>query len=251
MMRVLPYKMTSKSGKALAKALGVLRVRPDGNFRNNHDHTIVNWGYGGKIHFPHKDTLNPAWAVDNAANKLKSFRLFKEHGVPTPEWTTDPVIAEGWEGPVMARYLLRGHSGKGIALLSSDGAVRSSKRAPLYVKYVKKQDEYRYHVFNGSVIDVQQKKKRRDVDNEEVDYQVRNASSGWVYCRDAITPPHSLGAVAIRAVEALGLDFGAVDIIWNNHRGQGYVLEVNTAPGLEGSTLTTYVEAIREQSIHN
>jgi len=251
-MRVLPYKMTSKSGKALAAALGCKRVRPDGNFRNNHDHTIVNWGYGGKIHFPHKDTLNPAWAVDNAANKLKSFRLFKEHGVPTPEWTTDRDTAMEWiggdEATVVARTVLRGHSGAGIVVTDR---VHSLPTAPLYVKYVKKQDEYRYHVFNGSVIDVQQKKKRRDVDNEEVDYQVRNASSGWVYCRDAITPPHSLGAVAIRAVEALGLDFGAVDIIWNNHRGQGYVLEVNTAPGLEGSTLTTYVEAIREQSIHN
>ena len=43
-MVILPYKMKSKSAKVLAEALGVRRVRPDGKFKNNFNHTIVNWG---------------------------------------------------------------------------------------------------------------------------------------------------------------------------------------------------------------
>lgn len=45
------------------------------------------------------------------------------------------------------------------------------------------------------------------------------------------------------AVKACGLDFGAVDIIWNNHYQKAYVLEINTAPGLEGSSVDNYRKA--------
>ena len=78
-----------------------------------------------------------------------------------------------------------------------------------------------------------------------MDYQVRNHENGWVYCRDDLDVPASVFSDATSAVAALGLDFGAVDIIWNQNQARSYVLEVNTAPGLEGTTLTKYVEAIR------
>jgi glutathione synthase/RimK-type ligase-like ATP-grasp enzyme len=42
----------------------------------------------------------------------------------------------------------------------------------------------------------------------------------------------------------LELTFGAVDILRDINR-VSYVLEVNTAPGLEGTTLTNYERAIR------
>jgi glutathione synthase/RimK-type ligase-like ATP-grasp enzyme len=47
------------------------------------------------------------------------------------------------------------------------------------------------------------------------------------------------------AVAALGLDFGGVDVIWNERRQMAYVLEVNTACGLEGQTVNDYAEAFR------
>ena len=47
---------------------------------------------------------------------------------------------------------------------------------------------------------------------------------------------------AIKAVELCGLYFGAVDMIWNAYKKQGYVLEINTAPGLEGQTVENYAE---------
>jgi len=53
--------------------------------------------------------------------------------------------------------------------------------------------------------------------------------------------------VALAAVSALGLDFGAVDIIYNEHENQYYVLEVNTAPGLEGTTVEKYAEAFAKE----
>ena len=114
----------------------------------------------------------------------------------------------------------------------------------MYTKYFKKADEYRVHVFDGEVIDVQQKRKRQEVPNEEVDYQVRSGRNGWVFCRDGVDCPGSVRIMACRAVNVLGLDFGAVDIGWNRHNEECAVFEVNTAPGLEGSTLDSYYRAI-------
>ena len=50
---------------------------------------------------------------------------------------------------------------------------------------------------------------------------------------------------AIKAVQALGLDFGGVDIV-ETPDGTGYVIEVNTACGLHGTTITKYCEAINK-----
>jgi len=118
--------------------------------------------------------------------------------------------------------------------------------APMYTKYVKKQDEYRVHVFDGEVIDVQQKKKRQLVPNEDVNYQIRNSANGWVYCRDAVVVPDCVRTAAVAACAALGLDFGAADVGYNCAGQSAVVYEVNTAPGLEGTTLERYNRAIQQ-----
>jgi glutathione synthase/RimK-type ligase-like ATP-grasp enzyme len=52
-------------------------------------------------------------------------------------------------------------------------------------------------------------------------------------------------AMAVHCVSALGLDFGAVDVI-ENKKGS-WILEVNTAPGLEGQTLEVYRSAFEQK----
>ena len=50
--------------------------------------------------------------------------------------------------------------------------------------------------------------------------------------------------MALNAIEDLQLDFGAVDVVVSGYSGGAFVLEVNSAPGLEGTTVQKYVEAI-------
>jgi hypothetical protein len=64
-----------------------------------------------------------------------------------------------------------------------------------------------------------------------------------VFARTDIMDSPEVRELAARAVSALGLDFGAVDIAYCE--GLPYVLEVNTAPGLHGTTLVKYVNAFR------
>lgn len=191
---------------------------------------------------------NPA-QVKAAGNKLSCFQALQGvEGVTIPEWTVDREVADGWVksgSVVLARNTLTGHSGEGIVVISPENLTDPLPRAPLYVRYVKKRKEFRVHVGNGQVFDVQEKRRNRDYDGDPNNL-VRNHQNGWVYCREDIEEPTAMRQMAIQAVLTLGLDFGAVDIIWNGHFNQCFVLEVNTAPGLEGTTLRKYTELFME-----
>jgi glutathione synthase/RimK-type ligase-like ATP-grasp enzyme len=140
--------------------------------------------------------------------------------------------------------VLNGHSGRGIVLSTSDNG-HPLVNAPLYVKYKKKRKEFRVHVFQGAIIDVAEKRRMRAERRPDIfDGYIRNHANGWVFCRNSVVRPADLEGSALAACAALGLDFGAVDIIWNERENKSYVLEVNTAPGLMGTTLTNYANAI-------
>jgi len=245
---VYPYKMQSGSAKMLAKELNTVRVSPDGKFRNNYKRPIVNWGNSehpewlGEWWQTDQVVLNKADQVKRATNKLASFRLFKDKEVAHPEWTTHKEIAEMWLAAgetIVVRQTLTGHGGDGIIIVETGDTLPD---APLYTLYFKKKHEYRVHVFDGKVIDFQEKKRERD--NGDIDSKVRNHANGWVFCRSDVVLPDSVRVEAIKAVSALGLTFGAVDVGFNTHYSTACVFEVNTAPGLTDTTAKVYAAAI-------
>ena len=181
--------------------------------------------------------VNHPEAVAKAVNKLRTFEALSPE--ITPPWTVDPLVAREWGSPVVCRHLLTSHSGRGIEIVGPGVDIPD---APLYTKYIKKTSEWRVHVAFGEVIDVT--RKIRDPNREVTDWQVRNHSNGFIFARESGEPPSpSITLYALEAIKALGLDFGAVDIVWSNYYQRAYVLEVNSAPGMEGQTLDAYVEA--------
>jgi hypothetical protein len=247
---LIGYKIGSRSLKNLQTQLKedqterrVLRVRRTSiRYKRRVSDRIVAWG--PTLPSPHVDQQQEA-AKKIASNKLLSFRKFKEHNVPTPEWTTDLNIAMSWVNDdnktVFARTLLCSHSGKGIYVMSPTSNMNAID-AKLYVQYKKKKHEYRVHVFNNTVIDITQKKRR--VGHENRNNQIRNHANGWVYARENLEIPDNIQEIALNACDALGLHSGAVDIIWNEKENKCYVLEINSAPGIEGTTLKNYANAI-------
>lgn len=259
-LRIEPYKRYSGGAKALSKRIGVLRATPKQVQKHGTFDTIINWG-NSERRFANATYINDPQAVAIASNKIHTARRFGEAYIPQPKYTTDRRCATEWvsEGrAVLCRTLTHAHGGRGIVLVNRGfepsprgrvgrGGIRRGNvlvDAPLYTRYVKKAEEYRVHVFDGEVIDVQQKRKRQEVPNEEVDYQIRNHDTGWVFCRDGLVCPDIVLQSAVRAVSVLGLDFGAADIGYNRAGESCLVYEVNTAPGIEGSTLDSYYEAI-------
>ena len=117
--------------------------------------------------------------------------------------------------------------------------------APSYVQYIPKAYEFRVHVFGDVIIDVQQKKKSNAVDL--VNTKIRNHANGGIFSREdmaAEAESYTMRKIAVDAVRRMQLDFGAVDIIYNNKEDMFYILEINTAPGLEGATVKLYADAI-------
>ena len=242
---IVPYKMGSQSCKRLKEKFievghKALQIKPTSRtFRPKLTDKYIYWGGTTIINVPLENSYNPI--RHRASNKLLTLRNCNEAGLSTVPWTEEREIANEWltEGKtVVARATLVGHSGAGITIHTTPTDLPT---VSLYTKYVKKTYECRIHIFKGRMIDAQIKRKVRDV--EENNPLIRNIHTGWVYCRDNYIPDPTSIQLAIDAVRVVGLDFGAVDLIYNQHYNQFYILEVNTAPGLEGTTLINYVNA--------
>lgn len=234
---IRPYSMRSKSAKDLAETLGCLRTQmpPTG-------YDIINWGSGSIT------GLNNSLAVSNAVNKIRTFDCLARASVRTPDWTTNKDVAKSWitttNDTVFCRTTTNGHSGQGIVIAKT---VLDLVNAPLYTKFIDKDAEFRIHVFDGRVIDQRQKIKASDGRPITSNY-INTHNNGYVF--QHTSAPVDCHTQAIAAVKALGLDFGAVDVVYKKDTpssGKAYVLEVNTAPGLTGSTITAYANAIRSR----
>jgi hypothetical protein len=177
-------------------------------------------------------------------NKIEQFNVFKRDGVSCPAFTTDSAeVANLGSKTVFARTLVNSTNGRGI--VEFDVGQGEVPRAPLYTAYIPKKAEYRVHVFGGQVIDIQQKRKKRGHEGER-DTRVRNVQNGYVYCREGIAPPEDLKELAINAVKACAYQYGAVDVIYNEKQNKCFVLEVNSRPGLMGTTTEKYADALIE-----
>lgn len=254
-IRILPYKQGSKSAKALADELGGKVLKLVGStFKPKSTDVIINWGTTQSVcqtlplltAFDSYTLLNQWLKIADASNKLKFFEKMKEHcpDVIPRFWTNKDDIPDD-AFPVVCRTVLSGHSGAGI-VIADDRA--SLVGAPLYVQYVKKKDEYRVHLGKGRegqtvIIAIQRKARRNGFENPN--WQIRNLDNGFVFVRDGVTPPASVSQAAQESFQGTGLDFGAVDVIYNENLGRAYVLEINTAPGLEGQTIKDYADFFR------
>lgn len=241
----------SNSAKELAAQPGFLRLRDDRFHKVKPGDMIINWGVSTAIPVPVH--YNVPHAIQKASNKLQAFIQMDDNGVKCVDFTEDAKEALKWcqaGQTVVARTKLTGHSGDGILIIEK-GKVTSLAQmmeyeAPLYTRYIFKEREYRVHVVGGKVIDTQRKIK--DPEKEVTSWKVRSHDNGFIFARNGIDPSKVRNDMAVKACGSLGLDFGAVDII-QDKAGTYYVLEVNTAPGLEGQSVETYATALREMAI--
>lgn len=230
------------------------RIKRRGStYRPRLNHTIINWGCSS---IPYATYLNSAAAIAKASNKLKTFKTL-EGSIPIPTYFEEQraasIFIEGNpETTIFCRSKLSGHSGVGITISRTKEEL---VEAPLYTVGIQNGGEFRVHVFRNlntdelEVIDITKKRRRTELMEQEggINSDIRNVRGGWVYCHNNVELPESVQVMAKSAVETLGLDFGAVDIIREKNTDNYYVLEVNSAPGLSSpTTLAAYVNIIKK-----
>lgn len=245
---IYPYMEGSKGAKALAEAIGTKVIRTKGSkFKGDHSKVIINWGSSNLPDEVNKcHVINKASALKKATNKRLFFEAV-EGKLQIPEFTVDRDVAHGWledGGTVVVRTTLTGHSAEGLYIIESETDWKNFdlSLAKLFVKYIPKKYEYRVHVVGDEVVDVQRKAASKEVPAHHLNWKVRNLNNGFIFMREGVEDNLSpqVKDQAIKAVKLVGLDFGAVDIIFNVYHNMAYVLEVNAAPGLEGSTPASY-----------
>lgn len=242
MSNVLLYRPAGRpTGRQIAKALGLSygTVAYFDRKGRRIDSVAIRWGGAERPNLDTPTTLNKAEAIRLASSKLSSFRRFNETGVPIPDFTTDPNVARGWETDYLGRTS-EGFQGKGICVYRG---CEVPQRHQLYVRFIPNEREYRLHVCRGVVISFQRKYLERP--ELKGDGYIKNHAHGYVFATPKRALNKSRQEAAVAAVEALGLDFGAVDMVVDK-QGQEYVLEVNTAPALSPLRIEHYVKALRE-----
>lgn len=234
----------SNGAKELGKQPGFRRAKQGGAILSTD--TVINWG-SSTLAFKHSKLLNKPYNVGLAANKLKAFVQMAVMGVvDCVDWTDDKPVAQAWlnaGSTIVTRTKLTGHSGDGIIIVEPGEEIPA---ALLYTRYVNKDKEFRVHVVLGTAVDTQ--RKIRDPNRNVVTWKVRSHENGFIYVRENIAADPSRDALAVATVAALGLDFGAVDII-QDKKGNYYLLEVNTAPGITGQTVLNYAKAFQNGGV--
>lgn len=233
--------------------LPVKRTKRVGStYRGYNSHLVINWGRTTRgIIQEGINILNDPLAVSKASDKvvcLEALRGCEETENHIPRFCTTFEEAEAFieEGEVVyCRTLSRGSQGRGIVVATTQEELVP---APLYTCKVEVSREVRVHVFKGEVLHFAQKKKmgaeRREEEGIlEVNEDIRSHKNGWIFSIVDVEVPEEAQSAAVGAVNALGLDFGAVDMALTP-QGGCKIYEINSAPGLEGTTLERYRDAI-------
>lgn len=188
---------------------------------------VVCWGLGYNGTEP---SLN---ARCGAANKLQQLQKFKDAGILVPSfWTDLPTASEDF--PVLGRNLQH-RAGRDIRLIMEPEMAQLFNASDFYVRYVPRKTEYRSWIYRRRHLATYEKRLVRPEEARGRHTVGANHKNGYAFLlMNSSLVPEGIRETAAKSVEALGLDFGAVDIL----RGVDeklYVLEVNCAPGAESA----------------
>lgn len=233
-MYILMHRKTRPTGKKIAAALG-MKARFKTPVAG--DTCAVRWGTAEHANI--QSAIQDATAIAKAGNKFVALQCFERDGVPHPTFVTQlPAIRDGvWLGRAT-----HGMCGQDIKIVTP-GDIYPAK-AQFYTKYIPNTREYRIHVFGDQILGVMG--KYLDFPEMAGDGYIKNMSHGYRFRTPSKELKPDRKEAAIAAVKALGLDFGAVDLIVGDD-GKTYVLEVNTAPALAPLTFEKYVAAFKQR----
>lgn len=189
----------------------------------------INWGY------PRGGAINSDSAVRLASNKRLALLHMAQSGVSTPTiWIGRPALTT----PVIGRPD-RHKAGSGFYFCRTEAGVRRAVRkgATHFLEFIPEAREFRVHVAFGKSIKIAEKIGEGNR---------KSFKRGAEFVYPDFDHKKSLRRVAKQAVASLGLDFGAVDILYKDDKY--YVLEVNTAPSLTSNSdaIDRYVKAFKE-----
>jgi len=245
---VLFTKKTAVTGRAIRDAFG---FRGSYKAPDKKENVLIRWGSSARVAKKPGRVLNSRNAIERATNKLLSLEIMRNNHVRVPDW-----LPYGHNTPIPTNFFpLLGRTtnhmgGTDIVFCLQrqdlNRAIAAGANIDFVTRYIPVAREFRVHVFNGEVLKISEK-----ILSDETKFKfpwIRNFDNGYTFHNLKQIPNAVRQEVedqGIRAVQALGLDFGAADVILGDD-ANGYVLEVNTGPSLSDASLNTYIAKFAE-----
>lgn len=237
------------------------------------------------VSFPAKvNVMNHPNMIRNNRNKFTALKCMRDAKISVPVaafYSAAEVKSHLDELPLVGRRNFH-QGGKGFWLCLTKGQVSAAinEGAQYFQSYISIKDEYRLHIFGDECIYAAKKTVRDNMkeafveqhkekalnaaerkgvkidedtmsflldrigtEREHPDHIVKSNARGWKFVK-VKAPKKELVDTAIAALKALKLDFGAVDCCLDED-GKPWIIEVNTGPGLKGSSLKAWVDSMK------
>ena len=205
---------------------------------------LIRWGCTSNVATQGSIVYNKAEAINLANDKLGSRKALEAADVPVPKTYSyqDLQNADNIKWPLIGRPKQHGR-GKNFNMcdnMNMVNASRNNKSCVYWSEVYPKTREFRVHCQSGKIASILSKPAPTNPQSHAWNFYQQNIpfenipQSQWT---------NYICKTALAAVEALGLDFGGVDIlVCDNYQELGIprvtVCEVNTAPTLKSSEYT-------------
>lgn len=220
MITVLGLDCTKPSGPKLAEELGAKYEQNSLKVVDNNQDVLIRWGhsYGNDI----KNTLNRAEAISQNCEKHESISIMNDV-VKTPKIYMGRI-------PEGRRAVVRSyHHAEGSDFQVKTGPFRLAP-GQFGAQFIDTPTEYRFWFCGDRVMT-----GRRVPILPEHNGPCR---SKWGYEFESTTAMQKRQTFA--AAKAIGLDFGAADVLWSDRDDCYYFLELNSAPSLDTPTVLSF-----------
>lgn len=221
--------------------------------------------------------INTIQSIKNSANKLLMKQCFTENNVKTADWFTINSIAGGYEikveknvnlelslfdlpYPIIAKHIY-GSRGRGNYKLDTPQQLEewlNGKNLNYYIfeKFYNYSREYRLHVTEEGCFYTNRKMLKSDTPEDKRWFRNDSNSNWWLESNEGFDKPvnwNSIVEESVKALKAVGLDFGAIDLKVQSatdsngnlrENPEFIIIEINSAPSFGEGTLVKYLEVL-------
>lgn len=194
------------------------------NFNNK---VVIRWGT--RIQVPTDDNsviYNDNSSAKKASNKKIAREIFIENNLLCPKLLTPQ--SDNLTYPIIARPHEHTKAENFVVLTDNNSFVkhfRENSDGWYYSEFIDKDREFRFHCAHGKILAIMEKPKGEGIAWNRVlseDPFVRIKQNEY---------PYEASLLALKAMKAIGLDFGGVDIMLKGE--VPYVIEINTSPSID------------------
>lgn len=176
-------------------------------------------------------------AIAKTKDKVKMKEVLVKAGIKTPDIV---LLPNKHNLPLIFKEF--DHSqGRGMKILDSLDKVYQNYGKGYYEAFKRSNREFRVHICLDRPFHIDEKILKSYVKTRNL---IKNSTNGYVYLKPEEEVPYDVIKQSIKAVQAMKLDFGAVDVGYNQEGA--WVYEVNTAVGMRTRTREKYNEMLIE-----